>query len=86
MAKIIETENFTVNADGSLRVIVVTEYTESTEEPYIINQTITNDKNFVDRNSYKAQKENIMWEGKMEMERGTEKVLAAEKILNDLGK
>lgn len=84
MTKIIETEDFTVNGDGSLQVITITEFTDSIEVPYLINQTITNEKGFVDRESYKAQKEALVKEGKLEMERASAKIEEAEKILIEL--
>ena len=86
MTIIIETENFTVNGDGSLKVTIITQFTESTEEPYIINQTLTNEKDYVNKESYKRQKETLVSEGKMEMSRATEKVESAERILIELAK
>jgi hypothetical protein len=84
MTKIIENETFTINTDGTLRVTKLTEFTESIEEPYIIYREVTEIDKYVNRESYKAQKENIKWEGKIEMARGLERVEEAEKILREL--
>lgn len=84
MTKIIETETFTVNADNSLMVTRIVDFLEGTEPFYFITETQTVAKNYVNKDEYRAQKENLVSEGKIEMARATAKIEEAEKILREL--